>query len=1010
MIKRIIIIWVIILFAFSGAAAQWQRILNVPGSPVYSIYFFDDLSGFPHLGFAGVGMHIWRTGDGGKTWIQAGGVEDVGCQFAFKDSLTGWCASRAGYLFKTIDGGWSWTALTNALITNRTCEGVYYNSAIKRLFFASWSGTCGYSDDDGMTWMPITDDPLHANSGIDFTSGNDGMITSYEFNRVGTFLITHDGGSTWSRLSFGQECWQILAIKGSNTYFAACEGQGKGVNRTDDGGVTWNHPSINGFSDGIYAGIIGDIHGDLCGLYIQTYYDGNSFNPKNWYGIYRSFNEGKHWESIEGPSLTFWDHRFFTLGKHIFAGDTSGGVWYLYDTIPPHLFGNVLLDSSLISFDTISDCSDHSTILHFQNTVSCYPVSLSKVQWGSSSGTNPFTFLPATSLPHSIATNGSDSIEVKFPNTGGGNFNKKLQLTFTVDGHSYDTIVTVTGFRPTPLQAVLSNYTIHFDTIPTCTGKELITTITNTGCDTEAITLLKSPSSEFTIIAPTSLVTLIPGDSVQIRIQIFSKQKGQYSSSVEFQVTPKKFPSLSFLINLDGYVDSRISTPQIYPVTLNFDSVSVCDSSTKQLLITLTNRSACDSLRFDSLWLGGETMLFSTTNSSPLNIAPSDSSKLIILFKAGSIGIHKATIHVRFNDGVTERDTTIPLQAFVYAGKGVLASNESAFDFGPTTFCDGEHDTVITLRNTGCDTLIISSSDWQGSGFSLNGVSFPLKIAPGDSTQLHINSLLDTIGGKLQNIGKLSFTSDADNTLTPIIFTRSYQLPSQYSFHLSPNSPLNGTSGDKVQFNVMSGQLSLPSVKTIDFDITLNSDLLTYSSFTGPNTVTNAGNHFHISGNPFIQVPPDSIIVQLNYTVYLTKDSTTNILLQNVHLNNDDSSFEKCHATAILSNNNSTFDYMFRCGERLLQNGIASRYIRIASIHPNPANDEIEIVLYSEALQTVSIGIFNTLGEQVMALMEEISPGENSIKFNMRSIASGLYIIRASGASGEVSQSFVKEQ
>ena len=429
-----ILFFTLVLFQSSIGSGQWRRVLNCPGSPVYSVYFLDDSSGVPIVGFVALKNQVWRTSDGGSTWTKVSDKILTGSQFAFKDSLIGWCADRGGNLFMTMDGGWTWSTLS----VNHRCEGVYYNNISKRLFYASWGNGSGaaYSDNDGFTWTQIVDDKYGHNT-VEFTSGNNGIINS--ISTVGEpFLMTNDGGLTWSQLPFAQESWQILGIWGTNTYFAACEATGSGLNRTDDGGITWH--AITSSYPYIQSQLTGDIHGDLCRMYLQTY---GSTSPAQSNGIYRSVDEGESWQFIGGPGNWF-DRRFYCKGKYICAGDTLGGVWLLHDTLPVSLISNLELSSSVVNFDTVPRCSEPEIKIRINNHFTCYATTITKLEWAFPA-TNPFLVVPPTSNSRILGSKSEDSIVIKFPNTITGSFNSKLKISMIIDGRSYDTSILVRG-------------------------------------------------------------------------------------------------------------------------------------------------------------------------------------------------------------------------------------------------------------------------------------------------------------------------------------------------------------------------------------------------------------------------------------------------------------------------------------------------------------------------------------------------------------------------------------
>ena len=78
------------------------------------------------------------------------------------------------------------------------------------------------------------------------------------------------------------------------------------------------------------------------------------------------------------------------------------------------------------------------------------------------------------------------------------------------------------------------------------------------------------------------------------------------------------------------------------------------------------------------------------------------------------------------------------------------------------------------------------------------------------------------------------------------------------------------------------------------------------------------------------------------------------------------------------------------------------------SIHPNPAQDEIEVALQSPLNQNATIEIFDALGAQIFSGSKNLIFGSNSFHIDTKSLSEGMYFVRVTSPSGSVSQNFVK--
>lgn len=333
-------------------------------------------------------------------------------------------------------------------------------------------------------------------------------------------------------------------------------------------------------------------------------------------------------------------------------------------------------------------------------------------------------------------------------------------------------------------------------------------------------------------------------------------------------------------------------------------------------------------------------------------------------------------------------------------------ASPSSIDFGTTTLCE-ERDSIVTLRNTGCDTLHISAVGVQGIWFTTN-VNTPFVIPPGESITIPITTNVDTSQGDTSS-GVITFSSD-DIQLPPIPLSRSYTYPKSYSFHIAM---LDGsaTSNEIVRLAVV-GEQGLGSggsgVNRLDFDLTLNEDLLEYISFEGANTVTKSGNHITIT-NPTELTSTNDTLAILRYHVYLTKDSATDITVSNTTINNGDTS--SC-APKIASQTSEGFTYRYECGDRSIQSflrtGIAS--LKIVSIKPNPARDEVTVEFEQSENADMVIDIYDMLGTSVQRMVTHSAKGQNTKTLHLTDLPSGSYILTLRTPTGTSSKLFTKER
>jgi photosystem II stability/assembly factor-like uncharacterized protein len=315
-------------------ATGWDKIASFPVI-INNVFFMDQLTGFvgtgaPPGGSLGGTAMIFKTTDGGVTWVQATTpVVCKGCvtKIIMRDNMHGWasmipegCASQCS-LWSTSDGGLTWSETSD----QGSGTSVYQTSSA--LMVSDLFNSGGVSVDGGNTFVATL--PSGTN-GIDFVDDQHGVATVY---RGQQWLSTSDGGKNWSPLTMNIESWSVYGVKNTSNYYAAPEGPTDGspyqpqVLRSTDFGATWNRTATLPFvTTGTLVGV-----GDAA-LYLQVC--GNC--TAAYSGIYRSIDQGASWQSIGGPS-TNGDTRFSVAGDPcfgnivVYAFDIDGNLYKYLD-------------------------------------------------------------------------------------------------------------------------------------------------------------------------------------------------------------------------------------------------------------------------------------------------------------------------------------------------------------------------------------------------------------------------------------------------------------------------------------------------------------------------------------------------------------------------------------------------------------------------------------------------------------------------------------------------------
>ncbi len=268
-----------------------------------------------------VGDGVYKSTDGGENWTNVG-LKDTEriAKIAVDPSDTNtvyvcapgklWSDSSERGLFKTSDGGKSWTQVLKGANLSTGCSMISLDKQNPKTIYA------GLWDFRRKGWT--------------FRSGGEGETA---FSGSGLFKST-DGGATWAELKtetaagLPPKPWGRVAVAVApskpNVVYAAIEAviPKDGLYRSDDGGKTWQlldrSPSMI-TRPFYFAHLIVDPRDEN-----KVY--------KTSYGLVVSSDGGKTFSGIAGG--THGDHHDLWINPantdHLIAGD-DGGLWYSYD-------------------------------------------------------------------------------------------------------------------------------------------------------------------------------------------------------------------------------------------------------------------------------------------------------------------------------------------------------------------------------------------------------------------------------------------------------------------------------------------------------------------------------------------------------------------------------------------------------------------------------------------------------------------------------------------------------
>lgn len=687
----------------------------------------------------------------------------------------------------------------------------------------------------------------------------------------------------------------------------------------------------------------------------------------------------------------------------ILEAESNGIRQFLPVTLRGSLRGSMpdlLPSDSVVAFRTITTCDPGTDTIITLTNIGCDTL---KIISGPGPLSEGFSIDPLD-FPIVLAPGQSLTLTVHFDAPGLGSFDSKVKFETDSRGQLSEVHLRLLG-TSLPVQPELSaNLTmLKFDTVSTCNSPvDTTIVLANTGCDTLVITGGPGPlPPEFVMMGITLPIILPPDSSLILQFSFFPSGNGSFTASPVFVYERYGLQrSVSFF--LDGSGVEGIGVLSSAPPAFHFDPIPICFEDSLDGYIT---NKGCDTLMLDNVSLFGDADYQGSLPTAPYALAPGDTLRYTLYLKPTSKGTRNSiltiTAHSAHGSQISYTDRVF-IDGLVNDGSRTLAASHQDIQFGITTLCELP-DSILTLFNEGCDTLTITAADIKGRGF-LSDAALPIVIPPGQRKEIRISSVLDTTDGVAGSEATISFVSNAENQLQPIRLRRDYQYPKRHTIKLIEAEAM-GSSGEVIRFDLrVDGELI--DVSTIDLDLDFNSDILGFLSVEGPNRITFADGHIHISGFPIIS-DSSGIIGSIFFEIYLTKDSLSILDLSNLKLNEGDPYFERCIAS--VGDLGGNFTYVFRCGERLLSKYMGSVQIfSIISVRPNPTYDEVELTVNAQQETDLVISVYDALGKQMLTDTRQISSGIANINMDVRNLGTGIYYIEAKAANTRTSTSFVK--
>ena len=259
------------------------------------------------------------------------------------------------------------------------------------------------------------------------------------------------------------------------------------------------------------------------------------------------------------------------------------------------------------------------------------------------------------------------------------------------------------------------------------TPKSQNLTVTNSGSQNVTVTAVSisgANSSSFSLVQPPSLpLTVTPGQTVSVVIQVFATAAGSLSATMT--VTSDA---------TSGPVNVALTATATAPTFSITGSVGVAGSGATIALTgaSSSNSTADSSGNFQFSGLANGTYTVTPTKG---NLVFVPASRTVTINNANATGVN-------------------------FTGPGQISLNPTSFTFSNATIGTTSAPQTGTLTASGA-SVIVNFDTLTGAGFGFNGITFPLTIASGQSVTFSVTFTPSTAGNVS---GSLSFDSNATNS------------------------------------------------------------------------------------------------------------------------------------------------------------------------------------------------------------------------------------------------------
>jgi len=298
--KKLLQYTIVFIFSFVNVYPQWiEQNPFANGTELLGVEFISSTVGWT-IGNSGT---IFRTTDGGTTWTsQSSGTTNHLHSVFFTNANNGTAVGNSGTILRTTNSGITWIQQSSGT-TNRL-KDVFF-SDVNNGTATGQNGIILRTTNGGTSWISQTSGTTQMLYGVSFTDANNGTVVG----EGGIILRTTNGGTIWISQTSGTTR-SLIDVCFTDSITGMAVGYEGTILRTTDGGTTWMQQS-SGIGNWTLFGV--------------SFIDTNTVTAVGDGGIIlRTIDGGATWSEQSNPTvIILWDVSFTDSDNGIAVGQNG---------------------------------------------------------------------------------------------------------------------------------------------------------------------------------------------------------------------------------------------------------------------------------------------------------------------------------------------------------------------------------------------------------------------------------------------------------------------------------------------------------------------------------------------------------------------------------------------------------------------------------------------------------------------------------------------------------------